>query len=65
MFVPLPNDKKLISQISSLRYEVSKVGNILFKTDDERVHDDYLWRSPLAVYAAREQSLVVKDLFGD
>ncbi len=61
----LPNDKKLITQINSLRYEVSKVGNVLFKQDDERVHDDYLWALALAVYAAREPPLVVKDLFGD
>ena len=45
----LPNDKKLIMQLNSLHYEVSKTGNILFASPEkERLHDDYLWALALA-----------------
>jgi phage FluMu gp28-like protein len=41
--IRLPNDKKLIMQIKSLRHQVSKTGNLLFEsTEKEGVHDDYL-----------------------
>ena len=44
-----PNDKKLIMQINSLRYQVSKTGNLLFESPEkEAVHDDYLWTLALA-----------------
>jgi phage FluMu gp28-like protein len=62
--ITLPNDKKLIMQINALRYEVSKVGNILFKAESEEGdHDDYLWALALAAYAGREEPLVIQDLF--
>jgi len=52
-------------QITSLRYHVSKAGNLLFESPEkEGVHDDYLWALALACYA-RETPLVIKDLFGD
>jgi hypothetical protein len=42
-------------QINSLRYQVSKAGNLLFESSEkEGVHDDYLWALALACYAARE-----------
>ncbi|MCJ7768377.1 hypothetical protein MUP79_08305 [Candidatus Bathyarchaeota archaeon] len=64
--ITLPNDKKLIIQINSLRYQVSKTGNLLFESPEkEGVHDDYLWALALACYAARETPLVVKSLFGE
>lgn len=64
--IRIPNHKKLIMQINSLRYQVSKTGNLLFESPEkERVHDDMLWALALACYAAREEPLVVKDLFGD
>lgn len=63
--IRLPNDKKLIMQINSLRYQVSKTGNLLFESSEkEGMHDDYLWALALACYA-RETPLVVKDLFGE
>jgi len=52
-------------QINSLRYQVSRTGNLLFESPGkEGVHDDYLWALALACYA-RETPLVVKDLFGE
>jgi len=60
----IPNDPKLIMQINSLRYEISKSGNLLFKAEDKnRIHDDYLWALCLAVSAASEYELVIKPLF--
>jgi len=60
----IPNDPKLIMQINSLRYEISKSGNLLFKAEDkDRVHDDYLWALALAVSAASEPELVIQPLF--
>jgi phage FluMu gp28-like protein len=39
----LPNDRKLILQMNSLRYHVSKTGQLLFESSGkERIHDDYL-----------------------
>jgi len=62
--IRIPNDKNLIMQINSLRYQVSKTGNLLFESPEkERVHDDYLWALALACYAGREEPLVVQDLF--
>lgn len=53
--IRLPNDKRLIMQINSLRYQVSKTGNLLFESPEkEGVHDDYLWALALACYAARD-----------
>jgi hypothetical protein len=64
--IRLPNDRKLVMQINSLRYQVSKAGNLLFESPGkEGVHDDYLWALALACYAARETALVVKSLFGE
>lgn len=64
--IRLPNDKKLIMQVNSLRYQVSRTRNLLFEpSEKEGVHDDYLWALALACHAARETPLVVKDLFGD
>jgi len=61
-----PNDKKLIMQINSLRYQVSRTGNLFFESSEkEGVHDDYLWALALACYAARENPLIIKGLFGD
>ena len=62
--IRLPNDKKLIMQINSLRYQVSRTGNLLFESPEkEGVHDDYLWALALACYAARETPLVIMDLY--
>ena len=62
--IRIPNDKKLIMQINSLRYQVSKTGNLLFESPEkERVHNDYLWALALACYAGREEPLIVQDLF--
>mgnify|MGYP001052739534 CR=1 FL=1 len=42
-------------EINSLRYQVSKTGNLLFESSEkEGVHDDYLWAFAFACYAARE-----------
>jgi phage FluMu gp28-like protein len=52
--IRLPNDKKLIMQVNSLRYQVSKAGTLLFgSAETQRVHDDYLWALALACYAWR------------
>lgn len=52
----LPNDRKLIMQLNSLRYRVSKTGNLLFESPDKnKLHDDYLWALALAIRAARTQ----------
>lgn len=51
--IEIPNDKKLISQINSLRAEYTKHGSIVFKSGEGEVkHDDYLWSLALAVYKA-------------
>lgn len=53
--IRIPNDRKLIMQINSVRYQVSKKGNILFASPKkEHLHDDYLWVLALACYAARD-----------
>lgn len=53
--IRIPNDRKLIMQINSVRYQVSKTGNILFASPEkEHLHDDYLWALALACYAARD-----------
>jgi len=52
--IQLPNNRKLILQLNSLRYQISKTGNLLFESPEkEGVHDDYLWALALACYAAR------------
>jgi len=52
--IRIPNDRKLITQINSLYYEVSKAGNVLFKSPEKAtLHDDYLWALALACYSAR------------
>lgn len=61
----LPNDRKMITQMNAIRYEVSKGGNILFKEEaKERLHPDYPWAVAMAVAAASEPELVVQDLYG-
>ncbi|MGA3404653.1 MAG: terminase large subunit [Candidatus Bathyarchaeia archaeon] len=50
----LPNDKRLIMQLNGLRYQVSKIGNLLFESPEkDRIHDDYLWSLTLACHAAK------------
>ena len=50
--IRIPNDRKLALQLISLRYQVSKHGNLLFTSPDkERYHDDYLWALALACHA--------------
>jgi phage FluMu gp28-like protein len=62
--IRIPNDRKLIMQLNSLRYKVSKTGNILFESPEkEKLHDDYLWALALACYAARQPEAVIQDLF--
>ena len=47
--IRIPNDRKLILQLTSLRYQVSKTGNLLFDSPEkEHLHDDYLWALALA-----------------
>ena len=53
--IRLPNDKKLVMQINSLRYQVSKTGNLLFESPEkEGVHDDYLWALALVFIEVRK-----------
>ncbi len=50
----LPNDRRLIMQLNALRYQVSKIGNLLFESPEkDRIHDDYLWSLALACHAAK------------
>ncbi len=52
----LPNDRKLIMQLNSLRYTVSRTGNLLFESPEKgSLHDDYLWALALAIHAVRTQ----------
>lgn len=51
----LPNDQKLITQLNSLHYKISKGGEYMYESPStEKKHDDYLWALALAVYAARK-----------
>jgi phage FluMu gp28-like protein len=60
----IPNDKKLIMQLNSITYEVSKTGRILFREEqEEKIRSDLAWALAMAVAAASEPEMVVKDLF--
>jgi phage FluMu gp28-like protein len=60
----LPNDKKLIMQLNSITYEVSKTGRILFREEEKaKIHSDLAWALAMAVAAASEPEMVVQDLF--
>jgi phage FluMu gp28-like protein len=51
----LPNHQKLITQLNSLHYKISKGGEFMYESPStETVHDDYVWALALAVYAARK-----------
>jgi len=50
----LPDHKRLILQLNSVGYQVSRPGNILFQPSRE--HDDHFWALALAVHALRIQS---------
>jgi hypothetical protein len=50
----LTNHRKLIMQLNSLRYTISKTGNLLFESPEKKsLHNDYLWALALAIHAAR------------
>jgi phage FluMu gp28-like protein len=52
--IRIPNDKKLINQLNSLRYEVTKNGNFMFTSPEkEHQHDDYVWALAMACHAAK------------
>jgi phage FluMu gp28-like protein len=49
----LPNDRKLIMQLNSLRYRRNKNGAILFESPEKpKLGDDYVWALALAIRAA-------------
>jgi phage FluMu gp28-like protein len=51
----LPNNQKLITQLNSLHYKISKGGEYMYESPNTGTkHDDYLWALALAVYAARK-----------
>jgi phage FluMu gp28-like protein len=52
--IRIPNDKKLITQLNSLRYEVTKNGSLVFASPErEQLHDDYVWALAMACHAAK------------
>jgi len=54
----LPNHQKLITQLNSLHYKISKGGDFMYESPSmETKHDDYLWALALAIYAARKTPL--------
>ena len=60
----IPNDQKMIMQLNSIKYDTTKDGRILFREEEkQRIHTDYAWALAMAVAAASEPELVVKDLF--
>jgi phage FluMu gp28-like protein len=60
----IPNDKKLIMQLNSITYEVSKTGRILFREEQkEKIHSDLAWALAMAVAAASEPELAIGELF--
>jgi phage FluMu gp28-like protein len=61
----IPNDKKLIMQLNSITYEVSKTGKILFREEQKaKIHSDLAWALAMAVHAAvGEAEMAVHDLF--
>jgi phage FluMu gp28-like protein len=53
--IVLPNDRKLIMQLNSLRYALTPSGNKVYQSPQEhRLHDDYLWALALSTYAANK-----------
>jgi len=49
----LPNNPKLITQLNSLRYTFTHIGNKVFHTPEtNQPHDDYVWSLTLAIHAA-------------
>jgi hypothetical protein len=64
--IRLPNDKKLIMQINSLRYQVSKTGNLLFESSEkEGMHDDYLWALALERISTMQSAVEFREVFSD
>lgn len=60
----IPNDKKLIMQLNSITYEVSKTSRILFREEEKaKIHSDLAWALAMAVAAASEPEMAVHDLF--
>lgn len=61
----IPNDKKLLMQLNSITYEVSKSGKILFREEQKaKIHSDLAWALAMAVTAAiGEPEMAVTDLF--
>lgn len=60
----LPNHQKLITQLNSLHYKISKGGEFIFESPStETMHDDYVWALALAVYAARKTSFGTGRVF--
>ena len=51
----IPNNKRLILQLNSVRYNVSKSEHIIFQAPPNK-HDDHFWALALAVYASRHLS---------
>ena len=53
----IPNEKKLLMQLNSIRYETTKDGNMVIKSPEkETIHDDHAWALALAAYATKDAS---------
>lgn len=53
----IPNEKKLIMQLNSIRYETTKDGNMIIKSPEkETIHDDHAWALVLAAYSTKDSA---------